>query len=611
MKIFYFIRQFGFHLRYPISYLLFCILHFAFCISSVYPLPQVDEIVSGTAQVEQINPHTLEITASSDAIINYKSFDIGEGESVIINLPSIESQILNKVLGREMSQLMGKLNCNGLFILINRLGIYIGPQAKIDIASAILSTRDIANTDFLKGEYLFEKLSQENLDMLLLNRGTIKVKDGGFGVLIAGGIENEGKIIANAGKVVLAGGDAVKLNISNNGLISVIIDEAVASEVLDHQGNPITDQIKNTGTIEANGGTIILTAQSLPGIFTRAINLEGFVMANRVENKGGIVKIVTQGDVRIAADIKAGEVKVGDPQQAVPENVYIQRASIEAQEIIEVLANNDIEISQSRLIAPQIILSADYERDGIGKVKQIESLIQADTLKVSAPQIDLSVLALNIEVYKNIGDIYLTSSATEGGLVTLQGEDINLTYLALSSLILKTNGAIDAQQGVVISASSLYLQSNKFGKYDKPLNINANSIHLNRTIGDMQILDSLGIGTSIMLRGPPEEEAHSSLLIAHSWGAILYKSDVRRPTNLTLEAEKVVLLGENPTYLQGNITFYNFNCTIPGKEIYFEAGKIYTFKGLTYIKGMPGQGGLIKLLSSQEGEPWYSYFKSE
>ncbi|MBU1134093.1 MAG: hypothetical protein KJ569_04175, partial [Candidatus Omnitrophica bacterium] len=66
-------------------------MHFAFCISFVYPLPQVDEIVSGTAQVEQINPHTLEITASSDAIINYKSFDIGEGESVIINLPSIES----------------------------------------------------------------------------------------------------------------------------------------------------------------------------------------------------------------------------------------------------------------------------------------------------------------------------------------------------------------------------------------------------------------------------------------------------------------------------------------------------------------------------------------
>ncbi|MFH1939247.1 MAG: filamentous hemagglutinin N-terminal domain-containing protein, partial [bacterium] len=105
------------------SCLLFCILHFAFCISFVYPLPQVDEVISGTAEVIQLNPHTLEITASSDAIINYKSFDIGEGESVIINLPSIESQILNKVLGRQMSQLMGKLNCNGLFILINKLGI--------------------------------------------------------------------------------------------------------------------------------------------------------------------------------------------------------------------------------------------------------------------------------------------------------------------------------------------------------------------------------------------------------------------------------------------------------------------------------------------------------
>ncbi|MBU1524096.1 MAG: filamentous hemagglutinin N-terminal domain-containing protein, partial [Candidatus Omnitrophica bacterium] len=488
-------------------------MHFAFCISFVYPLPQVDEIVSGTAQVEQINPHTLEITASSDAIINYKSFDIGEGESVIINLPSIESQILNKVLGRQMSQLMGKLNCNGLFILINKLGIYVGPQAKIDIASAILSTRDIANTDFLKGEYLFEKLSQENLDMLLVNRGTIKVKDGGFGVLIAGGIENEGKIIANAGKVVLAGGDAVKLNISNNGLISVIIDEAVASEVLDHQGKAITDQIKNTGTIEANGGTVILNAQSLSGVFTRAINLEGYIKAERLEEKEGRVYVMADKEVRLAANIQATYVKVGDPSQAVPENVSIETGNIQAEQDISILANKDIRVN-ALLAAQRINLFADYDRDGIGQVLQSGGTIEADYLNLAAESIFINTSALNLDIYKTTGDIYITSSIIQGDYVKLEAEGLEVTYLASSNLGLKSNGAIDTRDGVIITALGLNLTSNKFGSYNRPLNLDAQNIHLNRINGNIQILDSLGIGTSIMLRGPPEQEAHSSLLIA-------------------------------------------------------------------------------------------------
>jgi len=235
---------------------------------------------------------------------------IGANETVIINLPSASSEILNRVLGSEYSQLLGNLSCNGVFILINSNGIYIGPNANIDVGSIILSTRDIDNQDFLDGNYLFRKLTQDQLDMLLLNEGTINIREGGFGVLIAGGIENRGKIIANVGKVALASGDAVRVEFEGNSLISVAVEEAVASTIYDFDGNPITDQIKNTGTIEA--GTVILDAESLSDIFTKAINLDGIVRANAIEAaSNGSLRIFANGTVGIAGQLYSDYLEIG------------------------------------------------------------------------------------------------------------------------------------------------------------------------------------------------------------------------------------------------------------------------------------------------------------
>ena len=188
--------------------------------SCVYPLPEVDEVVSGAAEINISDPQTMNITATDNTIINYNSFNIGENERVFVTLPSSSSDILNRVVGGDASRLMGGLQCNGIFILVNPSGVYVGAAANIDVASLVLSTRDITNSDFLDGNYLFKKLSQEEVDMLLLNEGNIKIHDGGFGVLIAGAIENKGTIIAPAGKIALAAGDAVKLDICGNGLVA-------------------------------------------------------------------------------------------------------------------------------------------------------------------------------------------------------------------------------------------------------------------------------------------------------------------------------------------------------------------------------------------------------
>ena len=296
----------------------------------VFALPKVDEIVSGDVDIEYRDTNSMTINATDNTVINFSSFDILANESVIVVLPSTDSRILNRVTGNNSSDLLGTLNCNGLFVLVNVSGIHVGPAAEINAGSLILATRGITDTDFLKGSYVFEKMSEDQLDMLLLNEGKITVAKGGFGVLIAGAVENKGIIAAPAGRIVLAGADAVKLDITADGLISVAIEAEAASSILDCNGDPVTEQIMNTGTIEANGGMVILKAESVTDVFRKAINLDGFIMANRMDDTEGVVRIVADNDVDIDGEVKASCVEIRNTDEQAPIHVSMGQGRVES-----------------------------------------------------------------------------------------------------------------------------------------------------------------------------------------------------------------------------------------------------------------------------------------
>ena len=349
----------------------------------------------------------------------------------------------------------------------------------------------------------------------------INVTDGGFGVLIAGAIENQGKIVAKLGTIALASGDAVRLTLSDDGLISVAIEEPVASKIVDFEGNPVLDQITNKGTLTAEGGTIILKAESMGDIFRNAINLEGIVKATRLQQSDGTIRIVADSDVSIKADIiEATRIEIGQhhlqqQQQEsikdaiIPRNVLVEEETtiIKAEEFISIKATHSIHIA---------------------------SIIEAPN-------------------------------------VTLESQN-----------------TIDTTNQAIIQATNLNLVSNKFGTYSIPLNIDADNINIERLNNYLTIIDSTGIGTTILTRGPPDD-----------WGAILSNEY----DNLTLKAEKISLESDNPLYLYGNITFHNFECIVPGKEILFQEGKTYTFKDDIYVQGTKYK--TIDLYSQEQGSYWY------
>ncbi|MFC1576624.1 filamentous hemagglutinin N-terminal domain-containing protein, partial [Candidatus Omnitrophota bacterium] len=343
-----------------------------------YPLPKDPEVIHGNIDIQTPDANTMEINVQDPkAIINYSSFDIMEHETVNITLPSVNAEILNRDLGIDASQILGNLNCNGIFILVNEAGIYVGPNANIDVASLILSTRDITDQRFLHGEYTFQKITEDQLDKLLLNRGKINVRHGGFGVMIAGAVENQGIITAKLGKIALAGGEAVKLTMSQDGLISVAILTEQAHDVVDIYGTPITDQIKNTGTLDAEGGTVILKAESINGIFTKAVNLEGIVKAATMEEVGGSVHIGTDGRVFIGGAVKTDTIKIGN--EVIPNAVTIEEeANVTAEMLIDINARDFITI-ESIIQAPMINLTS---QGGIDTTHA--AIINANTLNLAS-----------------------------------------------------------------------------------------------------------------------------------------------------------------------------------------------------------------------------------
>ncbi len=486
--------------------------------SFIWCLPEGESVVSGSATFDRTSAETLTISTTSDKlIVNYNSFSIAQAEAVHFIQPSSSSIALNRVTGIDPSSLFGILTATGRIFIINPNGILFGPNSRVDVAGLLASTLDISNDDFLNGKYDFYKKGAGN--GYIVNQGQIR-SPGGYICLLSGAIDNQGLILADLGTVVLASGEKMTLALDNLGSISVVVDGPVKEAI-----SGFDSALKNSGTISANGGKVILTASVLNGVFDYAINNTGLIQANNMVNRNGVIELVAAG----APIINSGRLEAGKIEVNAQGTDFINKGNIitqASQGFDDLISIQAVNLLQGGLIMADKLITINAEK--------VEVILPEDP-------------------------------------VTYEGDP-----------------PINTAPGVIIQANQVKIFAKQFGTIDAPLVIDAALIYINRTQGDINILDSLGIGTSIMLRGPPD-----------GFGAIIYNKD----TNLTLEANKVTLLGQEPTYLYGNITFYNFNCTIPGKEIYFESGKTYTFEGLTTIQGTPAD--TIKLYASELGKPWY------
>ena len=265
-----------------------------FCLSlplTVIANPQGADVVHGQVDFDRPNAHTLNITNSPSAIVNWQSFSIDKGERTHFIQQTATSAILNRVTGQDPSAILGNLSSNGRVFLINPNGMVFGPDAVIDTAGFIGSTLNLTDDDFLAGKLNFEGGSEAGR---IENHGLIQAKDDGGIYLIAPSIENSGLIHTDGGSLLLAAGRKITISSLDLDHISV---EIQAPE----------DEVLNLGTMLSSGGAM--------GFFAGTIRNHGHVEANSMTvDEAGTIKLVAKADIHLEADsqIQASGSQGGD-----------------------------------------------------------------------------------------------------------------------------------------------------------------------------------------------------------------------------------------------------------------------------------------------------------
>ena len=257
--------------------------------------------VSGTISTDVSIPDTTKINQHTQTYIgNSPNLDIGKNQTVIIGQNNTGSLFVGRATGAgdDPTKILGTLKTvlkkpsdgndgftfsnrrGGDVMVIDRNGVFFGKDARVDVGSIIATTGKVKNSDILDGD---GKFKFKNFgDGEIVNKGTITVANAGLAAFVSPHISNSGLIKATVGRVAMASGSKVTLDLYGDNLIEIAVDEDFNEGL-----------IKNTGTILAKGGEVIIKAEVAKDAVDNVINMGGIVNASAATVKGG--KIVLSG----------------------------------------------------------------------------------------------------------------------------------------------------------------------------------------------------------------------------------------------------------------------------------------------------------------------------
>src|SRR5882724_36952 len=234
--------------------------------------PTGGTIAYGGATIATPSTNSIIITQTTNAaIINWQSFSVGSGASVVFDQPSAAAIALNRVLGGGVSQINGNLQANGQVWIINANGILFGRGSQINVAGLLATTSDIADGDFAAGRYDLTTPST-NPSASIDNAGSIHVASGGSAVLSAPHVSNSGLIQADAGQIVLGGASAFTVDFEGDNLLRYAITTPVTTTPIDANGVVRKVLVSNSGALSAAGGKILLTARAAANVADNVVN---------------------------------------------------------------------------------------------------------------------------------------------------------------------------------------------------------------------------------------------------------------------------------------------------------------------------------------------------
>jgi filamentous hemagglutinin family protein len=264
--------------------------------------PQGGLVVAGQAGISQTGTVTTVQQASPLAAVTWQSFSVGSAETVNFRQPGAGATTLNRVVGPDPSAIAGRITANGNVVLVNGSGVVFEKGSQVDVNSLVVSTADISTKNFMAGNTDFSIPGKP--DAMVVNRGSITVKQSGLAALVAPAVVNQGVITARMGRVALAGATAYTVDLYGDGLLAIDVTGQVQQVPAGRGGQPAAALVTNTGTILAQGGTIALTAAAADGVVTNLVTAGGKISADGGRGQGGSIvlggiggSLVVQGEV--------------------------------------------------------------------------------------------------------------------------------------------------------------------------------------------------------------------------------------------------------------------------------------------------------------------------
>lgn len=271
--------------------------------SSVDAMPEGGVIRSGSGSVTQ-NGKEMTIRQDSGRLaMDWTGFSVGKDETVRFQQPGKDALALNRVTGNQQSVIDGSLLSNGHVLLVNPNGVVIGKNASIDVGGLVASTAQVKD-NFMKefgnstGAFSLGGVS----DGKIINEGTIKA-EGGLVALHAAKVENSGTISNTGGSAVLAAADTLTLTPDADGKLNFTVD-----------GKAAEASALNKGAITADGGTIVMTADSASDVMSTVVNNSGTLQARtlRKNEKGQILlEGGDKGQVEVSGTLDASGTEEG------------------------------------------------------------------------------------------------------------------------------------------------------------------------------------------------------------------------------------------------------------------------------------------------------------
>lgn len=269
--------------------------------------PTGGTVVAGEASIS-FGPGVVNITATTpQAVIEWQSFDIGAKQRVVINGPSANATVLNRVVGPDLSQIAGGLDSNGQAYLVNASGVTYDKGAEVEASGFVSTSTNITNQNFMSGELVFDHPGYASA--IIANHGDISVSNGGIVAFVAPSVSNSGALRAPSGSIALGSASTFQLDPSAN----LLVNGNLLVEITSPLSNPTgSNLVVNTGTIRARGGTVELSASLAPNL-VGSITVGGVVRTKSVNGRPGVIFVQGLG----AGAVVAGTLDASGAQAGV------------------------------------------------------------------------------------------------------------------------------------------------------------------------------------------------------------------------------------------------------------------------------------------------------